>query len=104
MSAAQEKFEKERETILKSLPQNIHDSFGTMGFCKHEEEDADSDDDDEKKAPAATTTTTTTTTGEGGVHMFVPCLILSPYDVPPRPVRDVYWHNLYMDRSGRDRV
>ena len=88
----QEKFEKERETILNSLPKNIHDSFGIMGFYQHEEED-DSDDDEADRKPHAT-----------GVDRFVPCLVMNPYDVPPRPVRDVYWHNLYMDKKKKKKL
>uniref|UniRef100_A0A7S2YNL6 Uncharacterized protein n=1 Tax=Entomoneis paludosa TaxID=265537 RepID=A0A7S2YNL6_9STRA len=75
-----DKFEKERETILKSLPANVKSMFRTMGFCRVE---VDSDDEDAAAKKQA---------GDD----FAPCLILSPYDVPPRPVRDTYWHQMYM--------
>uniref|UniRef100_A0A7S1Y731 Uncharacterized protein n=1 Tax=Grammatophora oceanica TaxID=210454 RepID=A0A7S1Y731_9STRA len=87
----EEKFEKERKTILKSLPKHIKDMFGIMGFCKAEEDDDDSDDDQAAKQASTT-------------PEFVPCLVLSPYDVPPRPVRDVYWHNLYMDKKRKKKL
>lgn len=83
MSDEQEKFELEKDGILKSLPDNITAMFGTIGFCKDEEDD-DSDDEGAKKPAAAP--------GED----MVACLVMDPYDVPPRPVRDVYWHNIYM--------
>ena len=59
------KFEKEREQILKALPDSIKDTFGKLGFAIEEE-------------------------GE-----IIPVLILSPYDVPPRPFRDIYWFDYY---------
>ena len=92
MGSEQEKFEKEREQILKSLPENIKDAFGMMGFCKAEEND-DSDEEGNNK-PAAST----------ALDDMVPCLVMNPYDVPPRPVRDVYWHNLYMDKKKKKKL
>lgn len=77
---AKEKFEKEKETILKSLPDNVKSMFNVMGFCK-----AEVDEDDEENANK--------NNSEG--DDYVPCLILNPYAVPPRPVRDVYWFDLY---------
>jgi len=75
---AQEKFEKEKEQVLKSLPEKIKKMFGVLGFCKHE---PDSDDEENANANAG--------------DEYIPCLILDPYSVPPRPVRDVYWWDSY---------
>lgn len=74
---AKVKFEKERETILKSLPDNVKAMFNVMGFCKAEV------DEEEENA------------NQNAGDDYVPCLILSPYAVPPRPVRDVYWFDMY---------
>ena len=76
---------------MKSLPDSVKQAFGTMGFCKPEKPEDDSDDE-----------------GEKPVHVvdneFVPCLVMNPYDVPPRPVRDIYWHNLYMDKKKKKKL
>lgn len=74
-----EKFEKEREKILSELPESVKKMFGTIGFCRAEPDD-DSDAEDAK---------------ENKGDDFVPCLIVSPYEVPPRPVRDVYWYDMF---------
>ena len=79
-AAAKASFEKERETVLASLPDNIKDMFGIMGFCK-----VDQDDDEEEDKP----------------DEYVPCLVLNPYEVPPRPVRDVYWWDCYATRKRK---
>lgn len=76
---AKEKFEKEREEILKSLPEEVKSMFGVIGFCRGEEEE--DDDDDEEKVSA--------------IPYYQPVLIVSPYDVPPKPVRDIYWMDSY---------
>lgn len=76
-AVAKGKFEKEKETILKSLPDSVKAMFGVIGFCK-----AEVDEDDENANANA---------GDD----YVPCLILDPYDVPPRPVRDTYWFDMY---------
>jgi hypothetical protein len=80
---AQEDFEAEREQVLDDLPDSIKDMFGMIGFCQVEAND-DSDDDEETVKDKAT-----------AAAEYVPCLIVSPYDVPPRPVRDVYWFDYY---------
>ena len=77
MEEAKAKFEKERETVLKSLPEALKNMFNVMGFCKAEV------DEDEENA------------NQNAGDDYVPVLILSPYSVPPRPVRDVYWFDLY---------
>lgn len=87
MSSAKEKFEAERDSVLKDLPDSIKDSFGTIGFCKVEAND-DSDDDEE-----------TVSNKKTAAEEYVPCLIVSPYDVPPRPVRDVYWFDYFSKRK-----
>jgi len=66
--AAKKAFEQEREKILKDLPQPIKDMFGSIGFAPHEDEESDE---------------------------IVPVLVMNPYHVPPKPVRDVYWFDLY---------
>lgn len=71
------KFEVERDDILKTLPDELKDVFGAIGFCQGE-------DEDEEEGGAA-----------GKPAAFIPCLIVSPFDVPPKPVRDIYWMNLY---------
>lgn len=75
---AQAKFEKEKEQVLKSLPDTFKKTFGVIGFCKHEP-----DEDEEENANA--------NAGEE----YIPCLILGPYSIPPRPFRDVYWWDYY---------
>jgi hypothetical protein len=79
----QEDFEAERDQVLDDLPDSIKDMFGTIGFCQVAAND-DSDDDEEMVSNKAT-----------AAAEYVPCLIVSPYDVPPRPVRDVYWFDYY---------
>jgi hypothetical protein len=83
VTSAQEDFEAEREQVLDDLPDSIKDMFGTIGFCQVAAND-DSDDDAETVSNKAT-----------AAAEYVPCLIVSPYDVPPRPVRDVYWFDYY---------
>lgn len=83
MSSAKEKFEAERAGVLKDLPDSIKSMFGTIGFCKVDAID-DSDDDEE-----------TISNKKTAAEEYVPCLIVSPFDVPPRPVRDVYWFDLF---------
>ncbi|CAB9524415.1 expressed unknown protein [Seminavis robusta] len=87
-AVAKGKFEKEKETILKSLPEEVTSMFGIMGFCKAEEDD----DEDEENAGKATDPD------------YVPCLVLSPYSVPPRPVRDVYWWDFYSTRKRKKQL
>jgi hypothetical protein len=75
MAQAKEKFEQERDKILKELPDNVKAMFGTMGFCK-----AEHDEEEEENYPE---------------EDWIPVLVVSPYEVPPRPVRDVYWFDLF---------
>jgi len=67
MQAEKERFEKEREKTLNALPESIKNMFGQIGFAPSEH-----DDDD-----------------------FVPVLVVSPYSVPPKPVRDIYWFDFF---------
>lgn len=67
MESAKKKFEAERKQILEELPESIKDSFGLIGF-----------------AP-----------GEFDETEIIPVLVVSPYDVPPKPVRDVYWFDMF---------
>lgn len=73
-----DRFEKERQKTLKELPDSIKQSFGQIGFYISQA----SDDDEEKKDVA------------------VPVLIMNPFDVPPKPVRDIYWFD-YFNRAKR---
>mmetsp|Transcript_1671 Transcript_1671/g.4321 ORF Transcript_1671/g.4321 Transcript_1671/m.4321 type:complete len:218 (+) Transcript_1671:451-1104(+) len=82
---AKAKFEKERNDVLKALPDELKNVFGTIGFCLGDEDD----DDDEGDTAAATPPTTTSTS------YMQPVLIVSPYDVPPKPVRDIYWMDAF---------
>jgi hypothetical protein len=82
---AKASFEKEREQILESLPDNVKDMFGIMGFCKVDQDDEDEDEENTKPP----------------VDEYVPCLVLNPYEVPPRPVRDVYWWDCYSIRKRK---
>lgn len=75
---AKEKWEKERIDVLKALPDNLKDAFGTIGFCPGEE---DEDEDNQSSALAQ--------------PYMQPVLIVSPYDVPPKPVRDIYWMDAF---------
>jgi len=89
-----EKFEKEREETLKALPEELKQLFGTIGFCPADEDDDDSDDSEDDNED-----------GGGGekklsvqvpfVPYHQPVLIVSPYDVPPKPVRDIYWMDAF---------
>ena len=67
MESAKSSFEAEKKQILADLPESIKSMFGTIGFAA-----AEFDENDK-----------------------VPVLIMSPYDVPPKPVRDVYWFDQY---------
>jgi hypothetical protein len=80
----QEKFEKEREKTLKELPDNVKAMFGQIGFYL----EAPDDDSDDEAAAAAEKPSTTP-------PIIVPVLIMSPYDVPPKPVRDIYWFDFF---------
>jgi hypothetical protein len=66
MEDAKMKFEKEREKVLSEIPATVKAMFGQIGFSTSDE------------------------TGE-----LVPLLVLNPYDVPPKPVRDVYWFDMF---------
>jgi hypothetical protein len=68
MEDAKKSFEQGREKQLKELPDNIKQMFGQIGFALSEY--------DEESA-------------------IVPVLVLSPYDVPPKPFRDIYWFDLF---------
>lgn len=78
MEEAKKKFEKEREKILSEIPTSIKDMFGQIGFTAAEPNDDSDQDDDGHSLPE-----------------IIPILILSPYDVPPKPVRDVYWFDMF---------
>ena len=73
--AAKAKFEKEKNDVLKALPDELKEAFGTIGFCPGDE------DDDE-----ATSSTP---------PYMQPILIVSPFDVPPKPIRDIYWMDAF---------
>jgi hypothetical protein len=79
------KFEAERDKVLSELPQALKDKFGTIGFCLVENDDDEEEDEDgdgeEKKEPPHT--------------YYQPVLIVSPYEVPPKPVRDIYWMDAF---------
>lgn len=78
--AAKAKFEKERDDVLKALPAELKDAFRTIGFCRGDEDIADDDEDADPSAPAP---------------YMQPVLIVSPYDVPPKPIRDIYWMDAF---------
>jgi len=82
--AAKAKFEKERNDVLKALPDELKDLFGTIGFCPGEE-----DDDDEEE------TTDSAPPPTKAQAFMQPVLIVSPYDVPPKPIRDIYWMDAF---------
>jgi hypothetical protein len=84
MESAKKKFEAEREKILSELPFSIKAMFGTIGFAAAEPDD--DDDDDEEGGGGG---------GGDAPLVMLPVLILSQYDVPPKPVRDVYWFDLF---------
>ena len=67
MESAKRKFEAEREKILSELPESVKAMFGTIGFAAAEFDE----------------------------NEIIPVLVMSPYDVPPKPVRDVYWFDLF---------
>jgi hypothetical protein len=67
MESEKSKFEAERKQILSELPESIKATFGTIGFAAAEFDE----------------------------NEIIPVLIMSPYDVPPKPVRDVYWFDQY---------
>jgi FtsZ-binding cell division protein ZapB len=59
--------------------------FGTIGFAPADSGEGDDDDDEENVKKE----------NDGAATRMIPVLILSPYDVPPKPVRDVYWFDLF---------
>lgn len=67
MEAARKDFEKSREKQLSELPESVKSMFGQIGFAFSEDN------------------------GEEGV----PVLVVSPYDVPPKPIRDIYWFDRF---------
>jgi hypothetical protein len=67
MESAKSRFEDERKQILSELPESIKAMFGTIGFAAAEFDE----------------------------NEIIPVLVMSPYDVPPKPVRDVYWFDLF---------
>jgi len=75
---AKQKWEKERTDVLKALPDNLTEAFGTIGFCPGE---LDEDENNQSSALAQ--------------PYMQPVLIVSPYDVPPKPVRDIYWMDAF---------
>lgn len=68
---AKAKLEKEKAQVLKVLPDEIKGFFGSIGFVAND---------------------------EGSVMQ--PILIVSPYDVPPKPVRDIYWMDAFSKAKG----
>jgi len=66
----QEFFKKQRKQIMDDLPAYFKDMFGQIGFAPLEWVDD---------------------TGA----LKLPVLVLSPYDVPPKPYRDIYWFDKY---------
>jgi hypothetical protein len=91
---AQTSFEAERDGILNSLPPSVKDKFGTIGFFLIED-DGDDDDDDSDDADDKKVKNNASTPPQPKTY-YQPALIVSPYDVPPKPVRDIYWHDAYM--------
>ena len=85
-----EKFEKEREETLKALPDNLKQLFGTIGFCP-----ADEDDDNDSDSEDGTDNEKKLSVQVPFVPYHQPVLIVSPYDVPPKPVRDIYWMDAF---------
>mmetsp|Transcript_115543 Transcript_115543/g.172640 ORF Transcript_115543/g.172640 Transcript_115543/m.172640 type:complete len:207 (-) Transcript_115543:310-930(-) len=86
MEEAKKCFEAEKEKTMQEIPEKQRNMFGAIGFCRVEEEDDDDDDDDEDEEEQ----------GESGANdstaiLFEPVLIVSPFDVPPKPIRDIYW-------------
>ena len=73
--AAKAKFEKEKNDVLKALPDELKEAFGTIGFCPGDEDD----EEDASSTPA----------------YMQPILIVSPFDVPPKPIRDIYWMDAF---------
>ena len=71
MEEAKARFEKEREKILSEIPAEVKAQFGQIGFAEMD--------------------------GERGV----PVLVLNPYDIPPRPFRDVYWFDMFSKSKGK---
>jgi hypothetical protein len=66
MEEAKRKFEKERKKILSEIPANVKAMFGQIGFAIWEE-----------------------------YEEMLPIWVLNPCDVPPKPVRDVYWFDMF---------
>ena len=72
----QDRFEKEREKTLSELPDHVKNMFGVIGFCPSEFDE----------------------------DHIVPILIVNPFDVPPKPVRDIYWYNLFGDAKKKKKL
>ncbi|VEU40763.1 unnamed protein product [Pseudo-nitzschia multistriata] len=84
--AAKAKFEKEKSDVLKALPDEIKDVFGTIGFCPGEDDDDEEDSGEKNEATARS---------DPAEPYMQPVLIVSPYDVPPKPIRDIYWMDAF---------
>ena len=95
MSSAKEKFEKEREKTLSEIPDEMKAQFGEIMFAPAEEDDDDDESDNNNNNNNNPTTTTPSP------MMYKPVLILNPYDIPPRPYRDVYWWDMFSDAKKK---
>jgi hypothetical protein len=104
MNEAKDDFEKERDKILGQLPQSIRDSFGILGFCPsgHGSSNSDGDDDDDDDEDNSGNDHPRTTQQDAD-NDIVPVLIMNPYHVPPKPVRDVYWFD-YFSKARRSKT
>jgi hypothetical protein len=83
-----ETFEAGREKILSDLPEALKDQFGAIGFFLVEDDDDDDDDDDENN----------NTDGQDSPPRpayYQPVLIVNPFEVAPKPVRDIYWMEIF---------
>jgi hypothetical protein len=84
MEEGKKEFEAEKAKTMQEIPEEQRGMFGTIGFCRVEEEEDDDDDDEDGNQEAS-----------GGndppTVLYEPVLIVSPFDVPPKPIRDIYW-------------
>ena len=94
--AARRAFEKERDQILNDLPPTVKDMFGAIGFAPQDEDDDDDDAEDNDNNNAAK--------AAQAQPAFRPVLVVNPYNVPPKPVRDVYWFDLYSQAKRKKKL
>ena len=77
-----ETFEEGRDKILSDLPDALKDQFGAIGFFMVDDDDDDSAENNAEESRDRPT-------------YYQPVLIVNPFEVAPKPVRDIYWMDIF---------